>query len=128
MARILVLEDERSQRFVMSELLIRSGHEAKSTAEPRAAIRLADQFDPEVLVLDWLLKSDLTGRDAALAIRAQHPNLPIVFITALPADIIAEQTADLRPCRIVNKPCEFYDLLLAIHELLGDMAIGEPAA
>ncbi|HOB73008.1 MAG TPA: response regulator [Phycisphaerae bacterium] len=126
MARILILEDERSQRFIMSDLLVRSGHEAKSTADPRAAIDLAEQFKPDVLVCDWLLKSDMTGRDAAIAIRAQYPNLPVVFITALPAGILTEQTIDLRPCKIVNKPCEFFDLLLAIHELLGDV-VGEPA-
>ena len=68
-----------------------------------------------------LLKSDLTGRDVAQALRARDPNLPVVFITALPAQIVEAQASELRPFKVVNKPCEFYDLLLAIHEALGNV-------
>ncbi len=121
MARILVVEDETSQRYVMADLLIRSGHEVRSTPDPREAIAVAEEFGPDVLVSDWLLKSDLTGRDVAQALRARDPNLPVVFITALPAQIVEAQASELRPFKVVNKPCEFYDLLLAIHEALGNV-------
>jgi CheY-like chemotaxis protein len=128
MARILVLEDEPTQRFVMSDLLARSGHESRCTADPQAAMAALEEFKPDVLVADWLLKSQMTGRDVAAALRSREPNLSLVFITALPAELVEAQAADLQPFRIVHKPCEFYDLLLAIHEALGDVPVEEPAA
>lgn len=121
MSRILVVEDEPSQRFVMADLLARTGHEARCTADPRAAIEAADAFKPDVLVADWLLKSDMTGRDVAEVLRAKDPNLRVVFITALPPDLVEEQASQVKPFRMVHKPCEFYDLLLAIHQTLGDV-------
>lgn len=125
MARILVLEDQASQRFVMADLLARTGHEARCTDDPHAAIQGYEEFKPDLLVADWRLKHDLNGRDAAEALRALNPNLRIVFITALPLELVETQAADLQPFKVVKKPCEFYDLLLAIHESLGDAIVEE---
>ena len=121
MSRILVLEDEPSQRFVMSDLLNRSGHEALCTPDPKAAIEAAADFKPEVLVADWLLKSEMSGRDVAAVLRAQDPALRVVFITALPPELVEAKAADLQPYKIVHKPCEFFDLLLAIHQSLEEV-------
>ena len=126
MARILVLEDESNQRLVMADLLTRSGHEAKCTADPRTAIEVAQHFKPEVLVADWVLRTQLTGRDVAEMLRALEPELRLVFITAMPAGTVECEAEGLRPFKIVQKPCEFYDLLKAIHEVLGDVRVEEP--
>ncbi len=126
MARILILEDEPSQRFVMADLLARSGHEARCTADPQAAIPALEEFKPDVLVADWLLKSRMTGRDVAAAGRARDPGLRVVFITAVPPGLVEREAVALQPFRVVQKPCEFYDLLLAIHAVMGPTA-EEPA-
>ena len=125
MARILILEDEPNQRLVMADLLSRSGHEAKCTADPRTAIELAEEFRPDVLVADWVLRTRLTGRDAAEMLRARDPNLRLVFISAMPRGVMESAAASLRPFKTVQKPCEFYDLLAAIHEVLGNVTAEE---
>jgi CheY-like chemotaxis protein len=127
MARILVLEDESNQRLVMADLLVRSGHEARCTADPRTAIEAAHSFKPDVLVADWVLRTQLTGRDVAEILRSANPALRIVFITAMPAGVVESDAAGLEPFKIVQKPCEFYDLLTAIHEVLGDVPTAEAA-
>jgi DNA-binding NtrC family response regulator len=122
MARILVLEDDSSARFVMAEMLVRSGHEARGAGKPEDAIEgvaMAD-FEPEVLVADWMLKSDLTGLDVAEKLQARYPNLRVVFITALPTEKLREdaKARGIKTFKFVRKPCEFFDLLDAIHQVL----------
>jgi hypothetical protein len=57
----------------------------------------------------------------AEALRSQDPNLRIVFITSMPQYLVEEQAASLQPFKSVQKPCEFFDLLMAIHETLGQV-------
>lgn len=127
MARILVLEDESNQRVVMADLLRRSGHEVRCTASPRLAIEAAQSFKPEVLAADWLLRAELTGRDVAEILRSGDPGLRVVFITAMPTGLVESEAGALQPFKVVQKPCEFYDLLMAIHETLGDVHVVESA-
>lgn len=127
MARVLVLEDESNQRLVMADLLTRSGHEARCTPNPRTAIEAAHSFKPDVLVADWLLRTELTGRDVAEILRSADPELRIVFITAMPSGLVECEAEALQPFKLVQKPCEFYDLLTAIHEAMGNVPIAEPA-
>lgn len=121
MSRILVVEDQPSQRFIMSELLERTGHESRCAADPRLAIEVAETFNPDVLVADWRLRSELNGCDVARILRKRNPELKLVFITAMPPTVIEHKAKDLAPYHTVRKPCEFYDLLRAIHEALGDV-------
>ncbi|GMU19970.1 MAG: hypothetical protein AMXMBFR13_00710 [Phycisphaerae bacterium] len=121
MARILIVEDEVSQRFVMNDLLLRSGHEALSASNPEEAIQAGTTLQPEVLVCDWLLKAGRTGLDVAEALRGRDPRLGLIFISALPSDVIESKAAHLKPFEVINKPCEFYDLLKAVHATLGDL-------
>lgn len=118
MARILVVEDELGPRFVMSEMLVRSGHEAKAASKPENAIALGPEYKPDVLVTDWMLKTELTGLDVARTLKQQLPELRIVFISGHPLEELRPQAKDLQPVRFVRKPCEFFELLNAIHEML----------
>lgn len=128
MARILVVEDETPQRFAMASLLTRSGHEAKATSDPHAAVEGAEEFRPDVLVTDWMLKSDWTGLDVAEAMRKRDPGLGVVFITAIPQDEARTKAAHLETYEVLQKPCEFYELLAAVHKVLPEgSTTGQPA-
>ncbi len=118
MAKILVVEDELGPRFVMSEMLERSGHQARAAARPHEAIAAGAEYKPDVLVTDWMLKADLTGLEVARALKKELPDLRVVFISGHPIEDLRSQVTDLQPVRFVNKPCEFFDLLQAIHEML----------
>ena len=106
----------------MAEMLVRSGHDARAAAKPEDAIQgtLTTDFEPDVLVADWMLKSNLTGLDVAEKLQARFPELKVVFVTALATEELRQQaeTRGLNTFRFVRKPCEFFDLLDAIHQVL----------
>jgi DNA-binding response OmpR family regulator len=117
-ARILVVEDETPQRFAMASLLERSGHEARATSNPEAAIEGAAEFRPAVLVTDWMLKAEQTGLDVAESLRRMDPTIGLVFITALPEEEARQMAGHLDNFEVVQKPCEFYELLEAVQRML----------
>lgn len=128
MARILIVEDEPNQRTVMTDLLARSGHEVRCAPDSQGAVQLAEEFKPDVLVADWLLRTWLTGRDVAEMLRKRNPDLRLVFISAVPVGVMASEAASLHPFKTVQKPCEFYDLLAVIHAVLQEAPVSEDGA
>lgn len=64
-----------------------------------------------------MLKPDSTGLEVARTLRAAHPDVGIVFITGMPRDEIMNAIGDLDRCRVVSKPCEFFELFEAVQAL-----------
>lgn len=82
--RILVIEDNRDNRELMSYLLTASGHEALMATGGVEGIELALSERPDLVLLD-LHMPGIDGYETARRLR-EHPQLeavPIVAVTAL---------------------------------------------
>ncbi len=71
MARVLVVDDEPSYRKYLERYLIHEGYELKTAGSSTEAMRIAADFEPHVLLVDWMLKDRLHGLDVGLALRAE---------------------------------------------------------
>ncbi len=77
---VVVIEDDRSTRFVLSQLLREAGyrvHEASRLSEARALMSLS----PDLVVVDGLLP-DGTGVEFIHELRAQHHLVPVIFLSS----------------------------------------------
>ena len=82
MARILLVDDQKDVRFVMSELLDDMGHEV---LEADSAASCLDQFGdsaPDVMLLD-LHMPVVSGQELLESLRRDHPHstLPVIVLT-----------------------------------------------
>jgi two-component system cell cycle response regulator DivK len=81
---VLVVDDDERNRKLARDVLRRSGFRTIEAASGRAAIALARDCTPDVVLLDLRLP-DMEGRDVARALlegeRTAH--IPIVALTAL---------------------------------------------
>ena len=86
---MLVVDDERSIRLLCRVNLLASGMEVLEASDGRAALELARQQRPDLVLLDVMMP-DLDGWTVAreLAADEQTREIPIVFLTARadPAD------------------------------------------
>ena len=81
MKRVLVVDDDRQMRRTLQILIERMGLESSAAAdasEARTQLR-EGRFD---LVLSDLMMPDTSGVELLEEIRAEHPNLPVILITA----------------------------------------------
>ena len=67
--RILVVDDSRDTARMMRVLLAARGHEVKLAFNGRGAIAVAEEFRPEVILLDLTLP-DMSGEELAEQLRA----------------------------------------------------------
>jgi len=81
MLRILVAEDSRLTRDVVTSMLENWGHEVHAVEDGHAAVAAATSGSFELVFLDLELPG-MDGLEATTAIRAQDKELPIIAMTA----------------------------------------------
>jgi DNA-binding NtrC family response regulator len=79
--RILIVDDEAEIRMVLEEFLAHKGYQVGSAEDGAAAVRAVMDKAPDVVLLD-LNMPRLGGIEALAAIRAIHPNVKVIIISA----------------------------------------------
>lgn len=81
MATILVVDDDPTIREIVVAYLQQAGHETIEAPDGPNAVRAAQQ-GPGLVVLDVMLPG-FDGLETCRRIRLEHPDLPIIMLTAL---------------------------------------------
>lgn len=86
--KVLIAEDELLVAADLRETLENLGYDVVGEAETGpAAIEMAEQFQPDVVLMDIRLRESMDGIEAAGAIRRRW-QLPVVFLTSNPNERI----------------------------------------
>jgi two-component system, OmpR family, response regulator MprA len=78
--RVLVIEDDESIADVLRRTLRQEGHEVRSSADGVEALRAAEEFVPDLVILDLGLPG-LDGVEVCRRLRAES-DVPILILTA----------------------------------------------
>lgn len=79
--RVLIVEDDRSQRALLTLWMKGEGHRVEAFEDGRSLIRFLEADTADLLILDWNLP-DITGDDLLRWIRGRrHVSLPVIFQT-----------------------------------------------
>ncbi|GEL47041.1 DNA-binding response regulator [Cellulomonas hominis] len=115
--RALVVDDEATLAELLATALRYEGWSVEHALTGHAAIKQAKAFDPDVILLDVMLP-DLSGLDVLRRIRATHPTVPVLFLTAKDAveDRIAGLTAGGDD--YVTKPFSLEEVVARLRALL----------
>src|SRR5476651_1606813 len=76
-----IVDDERNIQATLAAILERRGYTTVAAFTARQGLQLITDHHPEVLLLDLGLP-DSEGLDLLRTIRQEHPNLPIIVVTA----------------------------------------------
>ncbi|OON64163.1 nitrogen regulation protein NR(I) [Massilia sp. KIM] len=81
MKPIWIVDDDASIRWVLEKALARESLETRSFANARDALDAFEHETPQVLVSDIRMPGE-SGIDLLQAVKARHPGLPVIIITA----------------------------------------------
>ncbi|MFL6126749.1 response regulator transcription factor, partial [Actinophytocola sp.] len=112
---------------LVSMALRLEGWEIRSAGDGLSAVRTAREFRPDAVVLDIMLP-DIEGLEVLRRMRADLPNLPVLFLTAKDAveDRIAGLTAGGDD--YVTKPFSLEEVTLRLRALLRRTGVTDGAA
>ncbi len=82
--KVLVVEDDALLRSLIVSKLEADGFVVEATDSAATARKSADDFDPDVALLDIELGTGPTGIDLALILRKEQPEIALVFLTHIP--------------------------------------------
>ncbi|MEH1943964.1 MAG: ATP-binding protein [Nostoc sp.] len=113
-ARILVVEDEVIVARTIASQLSQLGYIVTGTASSgKVAIAKAWETQPELILMDIILKGEMDGIATASKIREQL-DVPIIFLTAYGDDRTLERAKITQPFGYIVKPFTIKDLKIAI--------------
>ncbi len=84
--KILIAEDDRLTREGLVEVLSDEGYDVVSAPDGGAAVREFRSARPDFVCLD-IMMPDQSGYEACRQIRAEAPDIPIIFISAKSEEI-----------------------------------------
>ncbi len=114
---MLVVDDDLTVAGVVVGYLDRAGHRALHVTDGRKALEAISADLPDLVLLDLMLP-EIDGLEVCRQVRAEHPDLPIIMLTALgEAD---ERIAGLEVGAddYVTKPFSPRELILRIESVL----------
>jgi len=109
LARILVVDDERSMRELLAIVLRREGYEVLLAESGRAAIETLEREPVDLLISD-IKMPDVSGVDVLRAAKRIDQDILGIMITAFESTETAVEAMRLGACGYLSKPCDI-DLL-----------------
>jgi len=81
--KVLIVEDELIPAHYLKKVLLENGYEVLDIVMRGAeAIQVAKTQKPDVILMDVMLKDNVSGCEAALEISQHDPDIRIIFLTA----------------------------------------------
>ena len=107
---ILVVEDESIVAKDISQSLKKLGYNVIDTASSgEAAVIIADEKKPDLVLMDIMLKGEMSGIDAANFIHEKN-NIPVIFLTAYADESTLAKAKISEPYGYILKPFKEIDL------------------
>ncbi|THV27687.1 response regulator transcription factor [Glycomyces paridis] len=114
--RVLVVDDEENIGALLSATLRLTGFDVAVAPDAAAALRLAETFRPDLVILDVMLP-DMDGFEVAKRLRAGR-DLPVLFLTA--RDAVRDRVTGLTVGGddYVTKPFDLEEVILRVQAIL----------
>jgi len=110
--KVLVADDEKVIADTLAIILNQNGFDASAVYTGTAAVERARSVRPDLIISDVIMP-DMNGIDAAIKIRAFHPNCKILLFSgqAATADLLETARQQGHEFEILAKPVHPQDLL-----------------
>jgi class 3 adenylate cyclase len=120
--KILLIDDELDDLFVLEEYLRHDGFEVKSFSSPREGLRHYENGDPSSydLVISDIRMPEINGFELYYKLKSINDNVKVLFATCLEiAEEILTLIPELQPEQLVQKPVEKESFIRTVKKNIG---------
>ena len=119
MSYILVVDDEKDIRDLISQILFDEGHTVKLAHNSTSAMEYINNEEPGLIILDiWLKDSEMDGIEILKSVKQNNPLCPVVVISGHGNIEIAVAAVKQGAYDFIEKPFNIDQLLLVINRAL----------
>ncbi len=104
--KILIIDDDSDILETTGSILAYEGFEIHTADSVERGLELAEKVSPDIVLLDIMFPESKTrGFEAARELKARHPKLPIIVLTAINREYAFDFTEqDIKADEFLNKP------------------------
>jgi len=118
MTRVLVVDDEETQRDVLRQFLVRRGWEVDLASGGEEAVQRIEDSLPDAVVMDvFMPRGD--GRQALKQIVQEFPDLPVILMTAFGNIRDAVNSMKSGAIDYLTKPIDLHELVILLENIVG---------
>lgn len=122
MRRILVIEDDRAAREVITRTLRAAGYQVLTAADGGEGLLVWEKEQPDLIVTD-LHMPNVDGLEAIRALRGRGATIPIIAVSGGDSHssfLALESANDLGATTVLEKPFDPQQLAAVVAKALGD--------
>jgi len=116
-ATILVVDDDKAIRTVVSQALVRHGHQVRATGEVATLWRWVEDGEGDLVITDVIMP-DEDGLDLLPRIKRVRPDLPVVVMSAHSTLMTAVRATEGGAFEYLPKPFDLNDLVVVVDRAL----------
>jgi len=117
--RVVIAEDDDEMRAVLDELITGLGVDVALAASGSELVKLLTDDQRVDLIVTDVRMPWMTGYNVALSARNSGLTIPVIIVTAFPADVLAAQVEKLGSAVLLAKPFRPEELLSLVRARLG---------
>lgn len=121
--RVMVVDDDPDQRRITAEILTYLGYTALSVTSGEEAVRLLQEEESDLLLLDMLMSPGMDGLDTYERIRAFRPAQKVIIVSGYSRSDRVKKALDLGVKCFLQKPYSVSDLGEMVRDILTDVKI-----
>jgi DNA-binding response OmpR family regulator len=123
--KILIIDDDSAILDILTMCFTDEGYEVCAVALVDDIYALIDEFQPDVVITDYIL-SGINGGEFCTQIKMAYQNLPVVILSAFPKVMLSLGTYN---CDLfIAKPFDLSDLIKQVNSLVSARQILHRAA
>jgi two-component system nitrogen regulation response regulator GlnG len=116
-ASILIADDDRAIRTVLSQALTRAGHDVRTTGSGKTLWQWVDRGDGDLVITDVVMP-DANGLDIIPRIRQQRPGLRVIVMSAQNTLLTAVKATERGAFEYLAKPFDLKKLVETVERAL----------
>ena len=119
MSDILIVDDEKDIRELISEILIDEGYSTRMSSNSADCLSQVHKEPPDLLILDiWLKDSNMDGIDILKKVKVDYPHVPVVIISGHGNIEIAVSAIKQGAYDFIEKPFNIEQLLVVVRRAM----------
>lgn len=116
-ATVLIIDDEKGMRWALEKALQSEGYEVIAVDNGYDGISALGKSSVSLVLLDYKMP-EIDGLETLLKIKENHPNVPVIFMTAFSSMPTALEAIKRGAVGYVTKPFQLVDLKVAVKKAI----------
>ena len=120
MSKILVVDDMKSERDLITKYLMEAGHVVITACDGKEALAEVSEHKPDVIVTDWMMPN-MGGIDVCRKLKKnpETADIPVIACTAKNRDVDRLWAKKQGVAGYVTKPCTQEELISVVKQAIG---------